>query len=51
MHVGEAQARLERAAMPSHQEIREFALKLSELIGYEFEDEAPQSRVALLSKR
>lgn len=50
MHVGEAQKRLPRSAMPTHQEIKKFAQELSELTNYEFKDHSPQSRVALLSK-
>lgn len=50
MHVGEAQNRLLRTAMPSHQEIQDFSLTLSKLISYEFKDHSPSSRVVLLSK-
>jgi len=50
MHIGEAQRRLPRTAMPSHTEIMEFAQKLSKLISYRFKDHSPESRVALLSK-
>lgn len=51
MHVGEAQTRLPKAAMPTHQEIIEFAQTLSKLTDYNFKDQYPQSRVALLSKK
>jgi len=50
MHVGEAQERLPRSAMPTHQEIVEFAQGLSELTSYKFRDHSPQSCVTLLSK-
>lgn len=50
MHIGEAQMRLPRSAMPAHREVVEFAQTLSKLIGYRFRDESPQSRVVLLSK-
>jgi tRNA wybutosine-synthesizing protein 1 len=51
MHVGEAQKRLPREAMPSMEEIKDFARKLSELTGYIIKDEDLASRVVLLSKR
>lgn len=50
MHVGEAQKRLSREDMPSMEDIRDFALKLSELTGYSIKDEDTASRVVLLSK-
>jgi len=50
MHIGEAQSRLPRSAMPTHSEILEFSKTLSRLTGYRIKDEAPQSRVVLLSK-
>jgi len=51
MHVGEARERLPGSAMPTHQEIREFAQRLSESTNYRFKDQSPESRVALLSKK
>lgn len=51
MHVGDAQKRLPREAMPSHQEVVTFAQRLSEMIGYRYAADSPPSRVALLSKR
>jgi len=51
IHVGEARERLPGSAMPTHQEIREFAQRLSELTNYRFKDQSPQSRVALLSRK
>ncbi|MCK4953650.1 4-demethylwyosine synthase TYW1 [Candidatus Bathyarchaeota archaeon] len=50
MHIGEAQNRLPRVAMPTHQEIIKFSQRLSKLISYRFKDHSPQSRVVLLSK-
>lgn len=51
MHVGEAIQRVERAGMPTHEEVKIFALELSRLTGYAFRDDSPQSCVALLSKK
>jgi tRNA wybutosine-synthesizing protein 1 len=51
MHVGFSGLRLGFDAMPSHEEVREFALRLAEKTGYQVLDEAPDSRVVLLSKR
>ena len=51
MHVGDAQTRLPRGAMPSHQEVVTFAQRLAELIGYRLAADSPPSRVALLAKR
>jgi tRNA wybutosine-synthesizing protein 1 len=50
-HVGEAQERLPREAMPSLEEIKQFAEKLSEFTGYEIKDVDLASRVALLTKK
>jgi tRNA wybutosine-synthesizing protein 1 len=51
VHVGEAQKRLSRDSMPSHDEIKVFAQQLSELTGYNIRDDSPASRVVLLSKK
>jgi len=51
VHVGEAQKRLSRDTMPSHDEIKIFAQQLSELTGYNIKDDSPASRVVLLSKK
>jgi tRNA wybutosine-synthesizing protein 1 len=51
VHVGEAQKRLPRDSMPSHDEIKVFAQQLSELTGYNIKDDSPASRVVLLSKK
>lgn len=36
--------------MPSHAEVKDFAVKLAEKSGYMIIDEAPESRVVLLSR-
>jgi tRNA wybutosine-synthesizing protein 1 len=51
MWVGEAMERLPRNSMPFHEDILEFAKKLSESTGYEIKDEFKPSRVVLLSKK
>jgi tRNA wybutosine-synthesizing protein 1 len=51
MHVGYSGLRLGFDSMPSYREIQEFAKQLSEKTGYRVLDEAPDSRVVLLSKR
>jgi len=50
MHVGFSRLRLNFENMPTHQEIRDFATRLAEEIGYNLVDEAPESRVVLLSR-
>jgi tRNA wybutosine-synthesizing protein 1 len=50
MHVGFSRLRLGFENMPSHEEIRKFAEELAEETGYNILDEAPDSRVVLLSK-
>lgn len=49
-HLGESQKRLPREAMPSIEDIRQFAQKLSEHMRYTIKDEDIASRVVLLSK-
>ncbi len=49
MHVGASQLRLSYENMPSHQEIRDFAVTVARETGYNLLDEAPESRVVLLS--
>jgi tRNA wybutosine-synthesizing protein 1 len=51
MHVGFSSLRLSFDSMPSHKDIYDFALRLAEKTGYKILDEAPESRVVLLSKR
>ncbi len=51
MHLGESQSRLPRNAMPTMDDIREFAKKLSDASGYKYKDEFEPSRVVLLSKK
>ena len=50
MWVGYSRRRLTRENMPTHEEVREFALKLANLTGYNVLDEAPESRIVLLSR-
>lgn len=49
MHVGFSRLRLGYESMPSHREIRYFALQLAEETGYKIVDESEESRVVLLS--
>ncbi len=50
MHVGFSRLRLAFRNMPTHVEIRQFADKLARELGYKFLDEAPESRVVLVSR-
>jgi tRNA wybutosine-synthesizing protein 1 len=50
MHVGFSRLRLGFKNMPTHQEIQNFAAQLAEEMGYNILDEAPESRVVLLSR-
>ncbi|MFW6110408.1 MAG: 4-demethylwyosine synthase TYW1 [Thermoproteota archaeon] len=50
MHIGYSRRRLDYKNMPSHEEIKEFAKKLSDHTGYQIIDEAKRSRVVLLSR-
>jgi tRNA wybutosine-synthesizing protein 1 len=50
MHVGFSRLRLGYSNMPSHREIRDFAAQMSTETGYNILDEAPESRVVLLSR-
>jgi len=50
MHVGFSRLRLSYENMPSHTEIREFAMQLAEETGYNIIDESEESRVVLLSR-
>ncbi len=50
MHVGFSRLRLGYRNMPTHKEIRDFAAALAEEMGYNILDEAPESRVVLLSR-
>jgi len=50
MHVGFSRLRLGFENMPSHQEIRAFATQLAKHTGYKIIQEAPESRVILLSQ-
>jgi tRNA wybutosine-synthesizing protein 1 len=50
MHVGESQKRLSKEAMPSLEEVKAFAEKLSKFTGYKVKDDDEASRVVLLTK-
>jgi len=50
MHVGFSRLRLGFENMPNHFEIRNFAERLAKETGYNILDEAPDSRVVLLSR-
>jgi len=50
MHVGFSRLRLGFENMPNHREIRGFAARLAEEMGYNILDEASESRVVLLSR-
>jgi len=50
MHVGFSMLRLGYENMPSHREIREFAMQLAKETGYNIIDESKESRVVLLSR-
>jgi len=50
MHVGFSRLRLTFENMPTHKEIRDFAMKLGRETGYKIIDEAVDSRVVLLSR-
>jgi tRNA wybutosine-synthesizing protein 1 len=49
MHVGFSRLRLGFENMPSHSEIREFAVQLAEETGYALANESEESRVVLLA--
>jgi len=50
MWVGMSRERLEQANMPSHEEVRQFALEISKYADYKLIDEHEPSRVVLLMK-
>lgn len=50
MFVGYSRQRMNLSNMPSHDDIRKFAERLSELTGYKIEDERRDSRVVLLGR-
>jgi tRNA wybutosine-synthesizing protein 1 len=51
MHIGFSTLRLGFEAMPEHKDVQDFAARLAKRTGYRIIDEAPESRVVLLSKR
>jgi tRNA wybutosine-synthesizing protein 1 len=50
MHIGFSNLRLSFDRMPMHKEVKVFAEQLAEKTGYKIIDEAPESRVVLLSR-
>jgi len=50
MHIGFSNLRLGFDRMPMHDEVKKFAAQLAEKTGYRVINEAPESRVVLLSK-
>jgi len=50
MHIGFSNLRLGFDRMPMHEEVKDFAAQLAEKTGYKVIDEAPESRVVLLSR-
>ncbi|MBT5021509.1 4-demethylwyosine synthase TYW1 [Candidatus Woesearchaeota archaeon] len=50
MYVGASRERLELDNMPTHSEVKEFALKICEFCGYKIIDEQEESRVLLLMR-
>jgi len=50
MHLGYSRNRLPREAMPTHNEVLEFAKKVADASGYRMASDVELSRVALLSK-
>jgi tRNA wybutosine-synthesizing protein 1 len=50
MHLGFSRKRLPREAMPSHDEVMDFSLKLAKHLDYKVAEDVEVSRVVLLSK-
>ncbi len=50
MHIGFSNLRLGFDRMPMHDEVKDFANHLAEKTGYKVINEAPESRVVLLSR-
>jgi tRNA wybutosine-synthesizing protein 1 len=50
MFLGGSRQRLTMDNMPSHEEVKEFAEKISEETGYRIADEKEDSRVVLLKR-
>jgi tRNA wybutosine-synthesizing protein 1 len=50
MHIGFSNLRLDFDCMPQHGEVKDFAAHLAEKTGYKIINEAPESRVVLLSR-
>ncbi|MFB6136713.1 MAG: 4-demethylwyosine synthase TYW1, partial [Halobacteriaceae archaeon] len=50
MHVGHSRSRLDRAAMPDHDDVVAFAEDVAAHLPHEVHAESAESRIALLSK-
>jgi len=50
MHVGFSRMRLSYLNMPDHLDVRNFAIKLADALGYNILDECTSSRVVLLGR-
>lgn len=50
MHIGYSQERMPRDAMPSHEEVKNFARELEENSSYQIKDDKVESRVVLLER-
>lgn len=50
MHIGFSNLRLSFESMPMHAQVKEFAAELAQKTGYKIINEAPESRVVLLSR-
>ena len=50
MHIGFSTLRLGFENMPQHSEVKDFAEQLAQKTGYKILNEAPESRVVLLSR-
>ncbi len=50
MHLGYSRMRLNRTAMPEHEEVKKFAEELEKFTSYSIKDESKISRVVLLAK-
>ncbi|HID42259.1 MAG TPA: 4-demethylwyosine synthase TYW1 [Archaeoglobaceae archaeon] len=48
MHLGYSRYRLDRSAMPEHEDVKNFAEKISNITGYEIKDESEISRAVVL---
>ncbi len=49
VHVGAAMTRIERDAMPSHEDVKTFAEQLARMLNYDFVAESPDSTLVILA--